>query len=328
MISYDDYLKYDRAGIRDRYLATHGGTEPSETVYRHLEFRVLREGARFESFASAMADWGGGSPTEPPTSGDGLRHPWQRSTGAFLFSRREFWIPDSRYLGSPPDVQDAMIADQKAIGATHFLVTANVGPGKIPVVPWSGAERVAETRLGLRRIIDADLAPAVMISSQTYFDAMLLGNLSAFLKLLDRFVPQIEDLCSWICAMWEIGDIFRDENDRKSITKAIRAVTRKPIGIHERSLEGPYRKEVIGFAPTIALLQFGFRTTVDDAVDFVTANKRRLDRHGCETACFEHSIPPWGPWRASRQRLDEAKIFGQEMLQAGCIFDMNGAAVA
>lgn len=265
-------------------------------------------------------------PQSPQPPGNGLRHDWRRSTGAFLFSEREHWFPDSKYFASPPEVQDKMLTWQRERGATHFLITTNVGRGKVPVGLWDGANRVKETRMGLERIIKADLAPAVMLTNQLYFKETLEGNLDKFITMLDRFVPQIEDLTSWVCPMWEIGDIFTVESDRRKITQTIRAVTKKPIGVHERSLEGPYRKEVIGLAPTISLLQFGFKTDVERAEEFVLANKRRLDRYGCETACFEHSIPSWGPWSSIRSTLEDANKFGKAMIKAGCIFDMNGLA--
>ena len=262
-------------------------------------------------------------PTPSEDSMNGLRHSWKQPTGAFLFSARKHWIPDSRFFASPPTVQDAMLAQQKVLGATHFVVTAHVGPGRIKTLQWDGLKNLAATRAGLQRIIDADLAPILFIASQSFPGAKDRAKL---LRLIAKFVPRVEDLCSILVPMWEIGDVYRDEETRKAIMRAVRKHTKKPIGVHERSLEGAYEREVHGVAPTIQLCQFGFKTDVKTATAFVKATKRRLEKYGCVISCFEHSIPPWGPWKSVRPTLAKAKAFGKAMIKAGCSGDMNGAA--
>src|SRR3990167_5330942 len=229
---------------------------------------------------------------------NGLRHPWQQSTGAWLYPAEHFVIT---FAAADDVTQDAMLTWQREHGATHFFVELCVTPSAWQPMGFDGAADIPRCRRMLERVIAADLAPIVSFIGHSYYRDRL-GSVTRLCSALEELTEGTEDLFSWCLAMIEIDELFIEDEDRKRIMRAMRRQTAKPIGVHCLPMEAPYRSEIGAVAPpTIAALQFGFRrvatltagrwSITDQAKEAVAMTIHRLRPYRCETMSFEHSIP-------------------------------------
>ena len=269
---------------------------------------------------------------------NGLRHPWQQSTGAWLYPTEHFL---TTFAAADEATQDAMLTWQREHGATHMFVELCVTPSPWQPMGFDGAADIPRCRRILERVIAADLASIVSFIGHSYYRDRL-GSVTRLCSALEELTEGTEDLFSWCLAMLEIDELFIQDNDRRAIIQAMRRKTSKPIGVHCLPMEAPYRTEIRAVdPPTIAALQFGFRRVAtqqslgqwlitDEAKGAVAATIRRLSPYGCETMSFEHSIPfiradqpsAWLPART----LEDARQIGQQLLAEGCCSDFSGAA--
>jgi hypothetical protein len=267
-------------------------------------------------------------------TGHGLRHPWEHSTGLFLYPAEYFFVT---FMAAPRDLRQEILDWNRDHGATHFEVGLCTYPSQWGA-GFDGRTQIPHCREVLQQIIDSDLAPVVTMLGNTFIKGMKLP-FPEVRYALERFTEQLQDLFSWAMATIEIGEIYREYEERLGCMDAIRRYTAKPIGIHERVQEYPYEKECDGYAPTISAVQFGFDRVAtqdkfgrwvlaDETKRNIAHNLRRLTKYGNKTMSFEHSIPfiapnqPWKPWRT----LAEAQSIGQQLIGIGCCSDMNGGA--
>jgi hypothetical protein len=305
------------------------GREPLYADIGHAIYAVHVEGKALDRV------WG-------PPPANGLRHRWDRPTGAFLYSgprdnTDDFtFIGAFRYFAMIDDLKDRYIAQQKACGATHLLVCACCGVHTDPYgAPFDGRLHHDELRAGLQRIIAADLAPIVIVADHEYIWQQLVERPLNLVELIEDIVPVVAPLASSIAASWELNELFRAWADHEGVpldtmrrwfSEAIRRASPTiPIAFHNVPGEGIYRLEMHDFAPTIALLQTGFDASDEQMRRFIGEEKVRNDQYGCVTAVGEHSIPA-NPINSHAIPWAEAQRRGRVCLAAGAVADLSGAA--
>jgi hypothetical protein len=259
----------------------------------------------------------------------GQQHDWRTSTGAWLYSPAHLsWFSPVQFMhATPAQRQEYLDYQRTQFNATHFPLTACSGgwaSGSDVVKPYDGRKEIPAVREACRQVLSAGLDPIVNLCDLEYYRDEL-GSPQKLYTFVEEMTEQIQDLVGWLITMGEIGELHLPIEVRAEINRRIRRYTDKPIGIHERVLEGPPVHEVAGFAPTIAALQFGFAADLDDCKYLIDHRLEYLTPHGCVIASYEHSIPPGHGYPG--RTPTRAKSFGADMLKMGCAFDMSGGAM-
>jgi len=262
---------------------------------------------------------------------DGRRHPWQTATCGWLFGSP--FIQQNHYLiGNDDQKRDICRYQRTEWNATHIPVLLcsggwRQGPINSPAFDYR-TRLVTDVRPALQLAHAEDLATTLVICDQEFYVGALRHTFNSLLNWIDEAVETLDDLASDYIVMGEIGDIFRDMEDRRTINKRVRSRTKKPIRIHERKGEQPFIREVDDQAPTIASIQVDFDPRYDsDGIALIQRARRDLEHRGCHVGVHEHSIPmlySGQPWYAVDAAT--ARMRGERFLRNGALFDMSGGA--
>ena len=258
------------------------------------------------------------------------------------------FLASARVMGMTVAARAAYLADARTLGNT-VIVTLNQGVREEirahPFDAWHNKTHAVDV---LQQIIAAGLTPIVVLTDQTYWTQQLKGSVDRFYVCLESCAALIAPLCLGLIGMWEVGEIFGDDEQglavRRELNHRIRAGTvaagelNLRIGVHERGGQGVHAQDIPrSIGPSMSCLQTGFDIPLDEAVQFMRGNVERMAGHAARgeidpehiVGVMEHSIPavyPEQSWTPTRTD-SEACAWGQRIISdGGAAFDWSGGA--